>query len=208
VADDVVDIGNRIQLRSNRREDTAPSSKEIIPPPPSLLNHLHTLVSHIIRVATYFPHVLEEIRKTLLARGSMVVTRARSRTRSTVRIMSSLGANLNPRSDHPWNILISATKRHSVGLHLKGLSTHHTIRGPFLDQMLDILAIVGSHTLHGGSLDFLKDEVTTMNLPEFLGLAIVYQILVVAPDTRIISSLAHKIATKELRKSIVVVVHP
>jgi hypothetical protein len=89
-----------------------------------------------------------------------------------VRIKSSLGAAFSPRSDHPWNILISSTKRQSVGLHLKDLSTHHTSRGPNIDQTLDKLAIVGSHTLHGGSLDFLKDEVTAMNIPEFLGLAI------------------------------------
>jgi hypothetical protein len=129
-------------------------------------------VSHIICVATHVPHVLEERGKTLLARGPMVVMRASFRTRSTVRFKSSLGATLIPRGDHPWNILISATKRQSVGLHLKDLSMHHTIRSPFVDQTLDKLAIVGSHTLQGGSLDFLKDEVTAMNLPEFLGLAI------------------------------------
>jgi hypothetical protein len=129
-------------------------------------------VSHIICAATHVPHVLEERGKTLLVRGPMAGTRASSRTRSTVRIKSSLGATFSPRRDHPCNILISATKRQSVGIHLKDLSTHHTIRGPFIDQTPDKLAIVGSHTLHGGSLDFLKDEVTAMNLPEFLGLEI------------------------------------
>jgi hypothetical protein len=89
-----------------------------------------------------------------------------------VRIKSSLGTTLSPSSDHPWNILISATKRHSVGLRLKDLSTHHTSRSPYFDQTLDKLAIVGSHMLQGGSLDFLKDEVTAMVLPKFLGLAI------------------------------------
>jgi hypothetical protein len=129
-------------------------------------------VSHIIHDATHFPHVLKESDKNLLARGLKVATRASSRTRSTVRIKSSLGATLSPSGDHPWNILKSATKRQSLGLHLNDLSMHHTSRSPSVDQTLDKLAIVGSHTLQGGPLDFLKDEVIAINLPEFLGLAI------------------------------------
>jgi hypothetical protein len=125
-----------------------------------------------------------------------------------VRIKSSLGTTLGPSGDDAWNLLKRATKRQSEGIHLKDLAMHHTSRSPCVDQTLDKLAVVGSHTLHGGSLDFLKDEVTSINLPDFLGLAIVEQIPVVAPDTRIIPCIAHKIAMKELRKSIVVVVHP
>jgi hypothetical protein len=76
-------------------------------------------------------------------------------------------------SDHAGNLLKRATKRQSEGIHLKDLSMHHTSRSPSVDQTLDKLAVVGSHTLHGGSLDFLKDEVTSINLPEILGLSIV-----------------------------------
>jgi hypothetical protein len=64
---DVVDIRNRSQLWSNGRNLTSPSSQEVILPPPSLLTHLHALVSHIIGVATHFPHVLEECSEALLA---------------------------------------------------------------------------------------------------------------------------------------------
>jgi hypothetical protein len=64
---DVVDIWNRIQLWSNGRNLTSPSSQEVILPPPSLLTHLHALVSHIIGGATYFSHVLEECSEALLA---------------------------------------------------------------------------------------------------------------------------------------------
>jgi hypothetical protein len=74
--------------------------------------------------------------------------------------------------------------------------------------MLNELAVVRSHALQSRSLDFLKDEVTTIYLLKLLGLAIVQQIPVIAPDTSIISSLTHKILTKELGKSVVVVVHP
>jgi hypothetical protein len=122
--------------------------------------------------------------------------------------MSNLCATLSPRSDHPKNILICATKRRSVGLHLSDLPTNHTRGSPDLNQTLDILAIVRSHVLHGGPLDFLKYEVTSMNLPKAHGLVVEQQILVVAPDTCIIPSFAHKIATEELCKSIVIVVHP
>jgi hypothetical protein len=134
-------------------------------------------VSHIIRAATHVPHVLEECGKTLLARGPTVVMRARSKARSMVRVMSSLGATLGPRSrsDHPGNLLVCATKRHSVGLHLNDLPTNHTSRSPDFNQTLNILAIVRSYMLHGGPLDFLKDEVTAMNLPEALGLAVEQQ---------------------------------
>jgi hypothetical protein len=125
-----------------------------------------------------------------------------------VRIKSSLGTTPSPNSDQTWSLLKRATKRHIEGIHLNELSTHHTSRSPSVDQTLDKLAVVGSHALQGGSLDFLKDEVTSIYLPEFLGLAIVKEIPVVAPDTRIIPNLAHKIAAKELSKSIVVVVHP
>jgi hypothetical protein len=54
--------------------------------------------------------------------------------------------------------------------------------------------------LHGDPLDFLKDEVTTINLPEALGLAVEEQISVVASKTRIITSFAHKIASEEFSK--------
>jgi hypothetical protein len=57
-------------------------------------------------------------------------------------------------------------KRQSEGIHLNELSTHHTSRSPSVDQTLDKLAVVGSHALHGGSLDFLKDEVTSINHPQ------------------------------------------
>jgi hypothetical protein len=112
-------------------------------------------------------------------------------------------------ADQTWNLIKRATKRHCEGIHINKLSSHQTSRSPSVDQTLDKLAVVGSHALQGGSLDFLKDEVTSIYLPEFLELAIVKQIAMVAPHTRIIPSLAHKIAAKELRKSIVVVVvHP
>jgi hypothetical protein len=127
-----------------------------------------------------------------------------------VRVMSSLGATLGSRSrsDRPRNLLICATKRHSVGLHLSDLPMNNTGRSPDFNQTLDILVIVRSHMLHGGPRDFLKDEVTAMNIPEALGLVVEQQIFVVASNTCIITSFAHKIASEELSKCIVVVVHP
>jgi hypothetical protein len=67
------------------------------------------------------------------------------------------------------------------------------------------LTVVGSHALQ---LDLLQNEVTTIYLPKLVGLAVVQQVLVIAPDTSIISSLTHQILTEELGKSVVVVVHP
>jgi hypothetical protein len=125
-----------------------------------------------------------------------------------VRIRSNHGTTPSPSADQTRNLIKRATKRHNEGIHINNLSTHQTSRRPSIDQTLDKLAVVGSHALQGGFLDFLKDEVTSIYLPELLGLAIVKQISVVAPDSHIIPSLAHKILTKELRKSIVVVVHP
>jgi hypothetical protein len=87
---------------------------------------------------------------------------------------------------------------------------HLSSRSPGLsvDQTLHILTIVGSHALQSSSLDFLKNEVTSIYLLKLLGLAIVQQIPMIALDTSIISSLTHKILTEELGKSVVVVVHP
>jgi hypothetical protein len=74
--------------------------------------------------------------------------------------------------------------------------------------MLHILIVVGSHALESGPLHLLKNEVTTVDLPKLVGLAIVQQVPVIAPDTSIISSLTYQILTEELGKSTVVVVHP
>jgi hypothetical protein len=116
--------------------------------------------------------------------------------------MSSLGATLRPRSrnGHPGNLRICATERHSIGFHLKNLPMNHTGRSPDINQPADILAIVRGHMLHGDPLDFLKDEVTAINLPEALGLVVEEQISVVASKPRIITSFAHKIASEEFSK--------
>jgi hypothetical protein len=117
---------------------------------------------------------------------------------------SSHGTTSSPTAEQTRSLLKRATKTYGEGFHINNLSTHLTTRSLWLsvDQTLNKLAVIGSHTLQSGFLDFLKDEVTSIYLPELLGLAIVKQILVVAPDTRIIPILAHKILTKELRKSL------
>jgi hypothetical protein len=55
------------------------------------------------------------------------------------------------------------------------LSTHKSSLSPGLpdDQTLHKLTVVGSHALESGSLHLLKNEVTTINLPKLVGLAIV-----------------------------------
>jgi hypothetical protein len=73
-------------------------------------------------------------------------------------------------------------------MHLTSLSP-----GLSVDQTLNELAVVRSHALQSGSLDLLKDEVTTIYLSKLLELVIVQQIPVIAPDTSIISSLTQKI---------------
>jgi hypothetical protein len=127
-----------------------------------------------------------------------------------VRIRSIHGATSSPGTEQTRSLFKGALEAHGEGFHVKNLSTHLTSLSPGLsvDQMLNELAVVRSHALQSRSLDFLKDEVTTIYLPKLLGLAIVQQIPVIAPDTSIISSLTHKILTKELGKSIVLVVHP
>jgi hypothetical protein len=127
-----------------------------------------------------------------------------------VRIRSIHGATSSPGTEQTQSLFKGALEAHSEGFHVKNLSTHLTSLSPGLsiDQTLNELAVVRSHALQSRSLNFLKDEVTTIYLPKLLGLAIVQQIPVIAPDTSIISSLTHKILTKELGKSVVVVVHP
>jgi hypothetical protein len=88
-------------------------------------------------------------------------------------------------------------------MHLSSLSP-----GLPVDQTLHKLTIVGSHALQSSSLDLLKNKVTTIYLSKLVGLAVVHQVPVIAPDTSIISSLTHQILTEELGKSVVVVVHP
>jgi hypothetical protein len=170
-------------------------------------------VSHIISVATHIPQILEEGSNTLLARGpmvAMVATMTRSIARGMVRIRSIHGATSSPGTEQTGSPFKRALETHSECFHVKNLSTHLSSLSPGLsvDQTLHKLAIVGSHALQSSSLDFLKNEVTSIYLLKLLGLAIVQQIPVIAPDTSIISSLTHKILMKELGKSVVVVVHP
>jgi hypothetical protein len=117
---------------------------------------------------------------------------------------SSHGMTSCPSAEQTRSLLKRATKTYGEGFHINNLSTHLTSRSLwlFIDQTLNKLAVVGSITLQSGSLDFLKDEVTSIYLPDLLRLAVVKQIPVVATNTRIIPILAHKILTKELRKSL------
>jgi hypothetical protein len=141
---------------------------------------------------------------------AMVATVTSSRARGMVRIRSIHGATSSPGTEQTGSLFITALETHCECFHVKNLSTHLSSRSPGLsiDQTLHILTIVGSHALQSSSLDLLKNEVTSIYLPKLLGLAIVQQVPVITPDTSIISSLTHKILTKELGKSVVVVVHP
>jgi hypothetical protein len=170
-------------------------------------------MSHIISAATHIPQILEESSDTLLARGPMVAmmtTVTSSRARGMVRIRSIHGATSSPGTEQAGSLFKTALETHYECLHVKNMSTHLGSRssGLSVDQTLHKLTIVGSHTLQSSTLDFLKNEVTTIDLPKLLGLAIEQQIPVIAPDTSIISSLTHKILAEELGKSVVVVVHP
>jgi hypothetical protein len=170
-------------------------------------------MSHIISVATHISQILEKSNNTLLARGptvATVMTMTRSRAGGMVRIRSIHGATSSPGTEQAGSLFKRALETHCECFHIKNLSTHLSSQSPGLtvDQTLHKLTVVGSHVLQSSSLDFLKDEVTSIYLPKLLGLAIVQQIPVIAPDTSIISSLTHKILTEELGKSVVVVVHP
>jgi hypothetical protein len=135
-------------------------------------------MSHIISAATHIPQILEESSNTLLVRGPMVATvttMTRSRARGMVRIRSIHGATSSPGMEQAGSLFKRALETHCECFHVKNLSTHLSSRSPGLsvDQTLYKLAIVGSHALQSSSLDFLKDEVTSIYLPKLLGLAIV-----------------------------------
>jgi hypothetical protein len=170
-------------------------------------------MSHIIRAATHLPHALEERSNTLLARGprmAMAMTVTSTRARGTVRVRSIHGGTSSPGMRQSGSLLKATLKTHRESLHVHNLSTHLRRRSPVLpvDQTLNILTVVGGHALERGSLHLLKNEVTTIDLPKLVGLAIEQQVPVISPDTSIISSLTNQILTEELGKSIVVVVHP
>jgi hypothetical protein len=210
---DKVDIRDRIQLSSNRRNSTASSSQELILPPLSLLTHLHAPISHIINAATHIPQILEESSNTLLVRGpmvAMVTMVTSSRARETMRIRSIHGVTSSTGTEQAGSLFKTALETQCECFHLKNLSMHLSSLSPGLpvDQTLHILTIVRGHALQSSSLDLLKDEVTPIYLPKLLRLAIVQQVPMIAPDTSIISSLTHKILTEKLGKSVVVVVHP
>jgi hypothetical protein len=170
-------------------------------------------VSHIIRAATHLPHALEERSNTFLARGprvAMATTMTRTRTRGAERIRSIHGGTPRPGTEQSGSLLKATLETNSESLHVHKLTTHLGSRSPGLpvDQTLNILTIVGSHALESGPFQLLENEVTTINLPKLVGLAIEQQIPVIAPDTSIVSSLTNQILTEELGKSIVVEVHP
>jgi hypothetical protein len=127
-------------------------------------------VSHIIRAATHIPQILEEGSKALLARGPMVATvvavtaMARSRARGMVWIRSIHSVTSSPGTEQTGSLFKGALETHNECFHVKNLSTHLSSLSPGLsiDQTLHKLAIVGSHALQSGSLDFLKDEVTSI----------------------------------------------
>jgi hypothetical protein len=138
----------------------------------------------------------------------MVETVTSSRARGMVSIRSIHGATSSPGTEQTGSLFITALETHCECFNIKNLSTHLSSLSPGLpvDQTLHILTIVGGHALQSSSLDLLKDEVTPIYLPKLLGLAIVQQVPVIAPDTSIISSLTHKILMEKLGKSVVVVV--
>jgi hypothetical protein len=92
-----------------------------------------------------------------------------------VRIRSIHGATSSPGTEKTGSLFKRALETHSECFHVKNLSTHLSSLSPGLsvDQTLNKLAIVGSHALQSRSLDFLKDEVTSIYLSKLLGLAIV-----------------------------------
>jgi hypothetical protein len=112
---DIVDIRDRIQLMTNGRNSSTPSSQELILPPPGLLTHLHAPMSHIIRVATHLPQVLEERSNTLLARGprvAMVMTVTSSRTRGMVRVRSIHGGTSSPGTEQTGSFFKTTLETH------------------------------------------------------------------------------------------------
>jgi hypothetical protein len=167
-------------------------------------------MSHIISAVTHIPQILEECSNTFLARGPMMAMMTMvtsSRARGTVRIKSIHGATSSPGMEQAGSLFKTTLETHCECLHLQNLSTHLSSLslGLPVDQTMHKLTVVGSHALQ---LDLLQNEVTTIYLPKLVGLAVVQQVLVIAPDTSIISSLTHQILTEELGKSVVVVVHP